>query len=148
MQVADIPAVAALLRDLAEQFIVHEFLPPARDLFLAKNDESAIAQFVSRGFQYHIAEIDGEIIGFVGIRENSHLYHLFVKQSLHRHGIGRRLWQVASEECCARGNPGIFTVNSSNNAVPIYERFGFKRTGPAQEKNGVVFNPMELRSDA
>lgn len=58
--------------------------------------------------------------------------------------IGRMPWEVARRECEAAGNHGAFTVNSSNNAVPIYERWGFRRTGPARSSNGVVCNPMKL----
>jgi ribosomal protein S18 acetylase RimI-like enzyme len=148
LQTSDIPAVAQLLRDLAEKSIVHEFSSDARDLFLAKNDESAIRNFVADGFRYHVAVLDGTLVGFVGVRSNCHLYHLFVAEALQRRGIGRRLWEIAATECRKEGNPGAFTVNSSNNAIPIYERFGFKRTAPTQNNNGVLFNPMELRFDA
>ena len=148
MRREDIPAVAVLLRELAELFIVHEFSPSARTLFLSKNDEAAIAQFVEDGFRYHVAEVDGEIVGFVGVRDSSHLYHLFVARALQGQGLGRRLWNIAYSECRERGNRGPLTVNSSNNAVVIYERFGFKRTAPMQDNDGVLFNPMVFLSDA
>jgi ribosomal protein S18 acetylase RimI-like enzyme len=148
MRREDIPAVAALLRELAELFILHEFSPSARALFLSKNNEAAIAQFVEDGFRYHVAEVAGEIVGFVGVRDNSHLYHLFVARTLQDQGLGRRLWNIASSECRQCGNGGRFMVNSSNNAVVVYERFGFKRTAPMQDNDGVLFNPMKLLSDA
>ena len=148
MIAADVPIIAALLRVLAEKYIVHEFGPAARASFLSKNDEAAIAQFVADGFRYHVAEDAGMIIGFVGVRDNRHLYHLFVAEPYHRRGIASRLWEVASSECRERGHTGPFTVNSSNNAVAIYERLGFRRTAPIQDSGGVLFNPMELPADA
>ncbi|HWI98136.1 MAG TPA: GNAT family N-acetyltransferase [Burkholderiales bacterium] len=51
-------------------------------------------------------------------------------------------WSVARTDCLAAGNPGGFTVNSSNNAVAIYEKLGFVRTAPMQNKDGVLYNPM------
>jgi ribosomal protein S18 acetylase RimI-like enzyme len=148
MVAADVAMVARLLRELAEKYIVHEFAPAARASFLSKNDEAAIAQFVADGFRYHVAEIDGTIVGFVGVRDNRHLYHLFVAEAHHRRGIARRLWEVASLECRARGHAGAFTVNSSNNAVAVYERLGFRRAAPVQDSGGVLFNPMALSADA
>jgi len=148
MVAADLPIVARLLRELAERYIVPEFVPAARISFLSKNDENAIARFVTDGFRYHIAEIDGEIVGFVGVRDNRHLYHLFVAVPYHRRGIARQLWDVASLECRERGHTGAFTVNSSNNAVAVYERLGFRRTAPIQDSGGVLFNPMASTADA
>ena len=145
----DIAAVAELLESLARASFLQEFAPEARELFLSKNSAVAIEQFVAAGFRYHVAELDSKIlnsriVGFVGIRDNKHLYHLFVAQPFQGRGIGRRLWETAAAECIAQGNPGVFTVNSSSNAVAVYERFGFKCTAPLQNVNGVLFTPMEL----
>ena len=47
---------------------------------------------------------------------------------------------VASLERRERGHAGAFTVNSSNNAIAVYERLGFRRTAPVQDSGGVLFN--------
>ena len=142
---ADIGPVASLLAALALEHITHEFDARARERFLAKNDESNIRDFVARGFRYHVAESHGRIVGFVGMRDNRHLYHLFVANDFQRRGVARRLWTVAREECVAAGNPGKFTVNSSNNAVAVYEKLGFVRFGPMKNDDGVLYNPMATR---
>jgi ribosomal protein S18 acetylase RimI-like enzyme len=142
MSHADIASVASLLESLAREHIIHEFGPHAREVFLTKNNENSIREFVAQGFRYHVAELNGRIIGFVGVRDNKHLYHLFVANEFQRQGLGRQLWNVARAQCLAAGNPGNFTVNSSNNAVAIYERLGFVRTGPMQNRDGVLYNPM------
>jgi ribosomal protein S18 acetylase RimI-like enzyme len=142
----DIAVVASLLETLAKEHIIHEFGPRARELFLAKNSEQSIREFVANGFRYHVAELDGRIIGFVGVRDNKHLYHLFVANEYQRQGLGRRLWNTARTECLAAGNPGTFTVNSSNNAVAIYEKLGFVRTAATQDTDGVLYNPMAINN--
>jgi ribosomal protein S18 acetylase RimI-like enzyme len=143
---ADISAVAALLETLAHEYILHEFAPEARAQFLSKNNADSIRGLVEKGFRYHVATVKNRIVGFVGTRDNSHLYHLFVANEFQRQGLGRRLWNTARSECVAAGNTGTFTVNSSNNSIPVYERFGFVRSGPAQNMSGVIYNPMALRS--
>ena len=142
---ADVPSVASLLEFLGREHIIHEFSAEAQARFLANNNEDRIRAFVARGFRYHVAESAGRIVGFVGVRDNKHLYHLFVANDFQRRGLGRRLWVAARDECIAAGNPGLFTVNSSNNAVPVYERLGFARSGPAKNNGGVVYNPMAMQ---
>jgi GNAT superfamily N-acetyltransferase len=142
----DIEPVAQLLAALATEFIAWEFEPAARERFLEKNNAPAIREFLLHNYRYHVAERGGELVGFVGVRDNKHLYHLFVAKSAQGRGVGRKLWEFAKRDCGANGHHGAFTVNASNNAVPIYERFGFIRDGAAQNSNGVIYNPMKLEA--
>jgi ribosomal protein S18 acetylase RimI-like enzyme len=147
LRLDDIDKVAALLERLARGAITGEFTPQAEEKFLRNNDATAIQGFVAAGFRYWVAENDQGIVGFVGVRDSSHLYHLFVAEAFQRQGLARRLWQTARDACCAAGNPGRFTVNSSNNAIGVYEAFGFRRSQPMQDSDGVLYNPMVLEGD-
>ncbi len=140
----DIPAVAALLRELAREYIVHESPPEGASTFLAENDEMGVRGFLARGHVYHVAVIDSAVAGFVAVRDRSHLFHLFVGKRWHRRGVARALWQTAYDAALQAGGDGAFTVNSSNFAVPVYEAFGFVRVGPTQCAKGLYFNPMRL----
>jgi GNAT superfamily N-acetyltransferase len=142
----DIPAVAALLRRAAEEFILHESTPEDGAVFLAEQGEEAVRAFVAKGFVYHIAEVDGELAGFIAVRERSHVYSLYVDKDFHRRGIARRLWETARDAATGPGHPGAFTVNASNHAVPFYAALGFVPTAPMQV--GIVrYNPMRLVLD-
>ena len=144
----DIDAVASLLSELATEFIIGEFEAAAQEQFLRKNDAQAIRAFIAGTHRYHVAEVDGQLTGFVGVRDNKHLYHLFVAKTMQRQGIGQALWEFAKRECVANGNSGPFTVNSSHNAVPVYERWGFRRDGSTQTTNGIEYNPMKLETES
>ncbi len=133
-----------MLRTLAEEFIVHDIAPPAAATFLAENSTEGVQGFIDSGIVYHVAEIDGVIAGFVAVRDRKHLFHLFVDRAWHRRGIARRLWDVARQAAIDAGGAGCFTVNSSNYAMPVYEKFGFVRTAPTQESKGLRYNPMQL----
>lgn len=138
------PAMAALLRSLALEFIVHESTPLGAATFLAENDENGIRSYLARGYVCHVA-LDGDrLAGFIAIRDNSHLFHLFVGTAWQRQGLARRLWHAARAAAIARGGDGNFTVNASNYAVPAYERLGFVRVAPTQCVRGLSFNPMLL----
>jgi ribosomal protein S18 acetylase RimI-like enzyme len=143
---ADIPAAAALLRRAAEEFILHESTPQNAARFLAEQGEDGLRRFIAAGYVYHVALVDGELAGFIGIRERSHIYGLYVDKRWQRRGIARRLWDTARAVALAGAagtHPGEFTVNASNYAVALYEAFGFERTAPTQV--GIVhYNPMRL----
>jgi ribosomal protein S18 acetylase RimI-like enzyme len=141
----DIPAVAQLLNVLSREFIVHESPPEGASTFLRENDEEGIRRYIGMGHVYHVAAADGEIAGFIAVREKQHLFHMFVGVKWQRQGLGRKLWEIARAQAIADGGSGSFTVNASNYAVAMYEALGFVRTAPTQCVKGLYFNPMELQ---
>lgn len=140
----DIPAVAGLFGALAMEYIVNDSAPEAASKFVRDNDADAVRRLVAAGMRYHVAERGDKIVGFVALRDRKHLYHLFVDTPFHRQGIATALWAVAREEAIAAGNPGVFTVNASNYALPVYQKMGFVQTEPMQLKDGLYYNPMQL----
>jgi ribosomal protein S18 acetylase RimI-like enzyme len=142
---ADIPAAAALLRRAAEEFILHESTPQDAAAFLADQGEVALRSRIAAGYVYHVALVDGELAGFVGVRERSHVYGLYVDKRYQRRGIGRALWETARAAALdgASEHTGVFTVNASNYAVPSYLALGFARTAPMQVSI-VRYNPMRF----
>jgi ribosomal protein S18 acetylase RimI-like enzyme len=142
---ADLATVAHLLNVLAREFIVHESTPAGACTFLRENDEEAIRGYITKGHAYHVADAEGEIAGFIAVRERTHLFHMFVAVKWQRQGLCRKLWEVARAQAIAAGGNGSFTVNASNYAVPVYESLGFVRTAPTQCLKGLYFNPMELK---
>ena len=98
-------------------------------------------------FQYQVIEHDSEIVGVVGMRRPSHLFHLHVAPSFHKRGLGRRLWNAAKERALQLDQPDRFTVNSSTYAVPFYEKLGFQAAAP-EIRGGVEFVPMSMPTTA
>lgn len=140
----DIPAVAHLMRALSTEFIVNESSSAAASTFVRENDENGLRGFVDAGVRYHVAERDGRIVGFIAVRDQTHLFHMFVDKRHHRQGIARALWSVARQAAIEAGNRGVFTVNSSNYALPVYKALGFVQTESMQFKHGLYYNPMKL----
>lgn len=140
----DIAPAARLLATLTDQFIAHESAPDTAAVFKLQHNEDGIRGFVAAGMVYYVAEIDGALAGFIALRDNRHVFHMFVDQARHRRGIARALWEVARAAAIKAGNAGLFTVNSSNYAVPAYQSMGFERTDVMQFKDGIYYNPMQL----
>ena len=95
-----------------------------------------------QGLEYSnfIYEIDGKIIGYLAMKGNNHLFHLFVSEKHQGEGLSRKLWEFAMSECVS----DIYTLRSSLYAVPVYKKFGFIESAIAGEKEGIGFHPMEL----
>jgi GNAT superfamily N-acetyltransferase len=142
--VADSEQISKLVYGLAEKFIAPEFTPGGAKALLSSMKSGEIEKYIESGFTYHLAEIDGQLVGVVGIKDNSHLFHLFVDERLQKRGVARELWRVVVESSLSKGNPGVFTVNSSKYALPFYEKLGFIVEAGFQEKNGVIYVPMKL----
>jgi len=139
----DVPAITSLIRSLLP------FLTHASDgvSYADTVTEENVLGFVTESDgRYQVAVVDGELAGVVSIRDNSHLFHLYVAERFHWRGIARALWQAARDDALERGNPGRFTVKASPYAVGVYERFGFKATGLHAEQGGLVYVPMLLEA--
>ena len=95
-------------------------------------------------YRHYLAESDSGLSGFIALRDESHVYHLFVEPDVHRQGIARSLWMHAKSSSSHKR----FTVNSSLFAVAVYERLGFVATEGPQTKNGLAFVPMVYAHDS
>ncbi|NJD07951.1 MAG: GNAT family N-acetyltransferase [Methylococcaceae bacterium] len=107
-------------------------------------EETAIRRYMASGYRYHVAEAHGELAGVISVRNNQHLYHLFVAEPFQGQGLARALWLTAKSASVEAGNPGVFTVNSSRFAVGMYKNFGFIGHGEMVDQSGVIHIPMQL----
>lgn len=142
----DAAAISRLIVALAETHILHEFDAVAGEHFRAAVSPGAIAGYMAAEFRYHVAEDAGGPVGVVATRGDGHLYHLFVAEAAQGRGLARRLWNVARQASRAAGHEGDFTVFSSRHAVGLYEKLGFERDGPDDERHGIVSIPMRFRA--
>ncbi len=148
MTEADLPAAAALMRELALEFFLNDCSDDAVAAFTRENDADGLRRFMHAGTQYYVAEVAQGLAGFIAMRDNQHLFHMFVAKEHQRQGLARALWRHARQRAIEQGNGGLFTLNASNYAVPVYERMGFVRTAPTQYKHDIPFNPMQLDENA
>jgi GNAT superfamily N-acetyltransferase len=142
---ADALPISEFVCALSREFITPEFPAAAQASFLRDHSEAKVKERLAGDFRFYVAEEVGEIAGVAAIRSNAHLYYLFVGKRHQRAGLARRLLTQVVEGSVARGNPGKFTVNASNHAVPAYEKLGFRRIEPTRNTDGILYNPMELR---
>jgi len=141
----DAEVLSHLVHRVVSYFTIHQDGRGAEPFFSSITSTAMAERLQSPQFRYWIAvDIQQEIIGAVGIRDNSHLYHLFVDPQHHQRGYGTQLWMHVKAYALANGNPGVFTVNSSLFAEKMYRQFGFVATAEKQEMHGLAFIPMTL----
>jgi hypothetical protein len=135
---SDATAISLLIHSLAG-YIEDEPVNPQVESYLDTiTPEALSARIAAPGFTYIVAEDHSGVCGVAALRDSRHVYHLFVRQELHRRGLARELW----ERLRSSSSSSFFTVNSSLFAVPVYTRLGFVSTGEKQSRNGVTVQPM------
>lgn len=141
--VADAPAIKTLVESLSHYYL-NEEVGDNQDILLPLWFANTLttSQFESRlsssDFANFVYVEQGQVVGYLSIKEKHHLYHLFVAQAHQRKGLSKKLWNHALSVVGYHD----YTVRSSLYAVPIYRQFGFKESGPAASKEGIGFQPM------
>ena len=117
-----------------------------RRKFMDYAEPKAMAARVRSDHFVLLAEEGGRIAGMIEMRDHRHVSLFFVEPHRQGLGLGGELLRRALE-ICRSADPGVreVTVNSSPNAIAVYERMGFKATGREQTISGVRSTPMRLK---
>lgn len=138
---SEIAAASVLAREAFNQSVAPHYQPEGVSEFHRYASAEALAQRHLAGHITLVADLSGELLGMLHLREHSHVSMLFVRSSHRRQGIGRGLLNAARK---LPGDSGRgLTVSSSPNAVSTYERLGFRITGAEQCVHGIRFIPMQ-----
>lgn len=130
----ELPAACALAWEVFCQFEAPEYAPEGAAEFRRTLDDG---ELISRMYFYGAFAGD-TLIGILAMRKPRHISLFFVKESWHRRGIGRQLFDAMVRDY----GPQEFTVHSSPYAVEVYRRLGFVPTGTEQVTNGIRYIPM------
>lgn len=140
----DIPAAAALIRQVFDEFEAPEYARQGIETFHRFIAPEALATQLRSGAMQAWGALRGErLTGVVAITRRNHISLLFVDKSCHRQGIARALFAVVRDLCRTAPELSRITVNSSPYAVAVYRRLGFIPTSAEQTVDGIRFTPME-----
>ncbi len=142
--IADAPRISELIITVAHYFSSDNDGGIAK-WFLDSVLPSAVEGYIrNENYNYLVASSGRVLAGVISVRDKTHVHHLFVAPDFHRQGVAMRLWERAKADAVSAGNNEGFFVRSSEYAVAVYERFGFRVAGARAEKNGIAFVPMRL----
>ena len=105
--------------------------------------EAVQNRFNSEKYFALICEVGGLPVGYLAMIDYEKIDHMFVLAEYRERGIATKLWAEAHEICSASGYGRYYWVRSSTYAEPVYESFGFRRSGERQSSSGISFQLME-----
>lgn len=142
--VNDSTEISALISRNAKSLLIDDFEGDGLTFFLNAVSARSIRDYMEQGFRYMVALASQEIVGVIAVKDNRHMFHLFVDKDHHKKGIAKLLWDHISRDSIESGKTDKFTLNSTSYALPVYERWGFNVTDEQQTRHGISFTPMEL----
>lgn len=99
----------------------------------------ADSEYIRNLSTYAAFDDSGNIAGMLATRNSGrHIALFFVDSAYQRLGIGRRLFELAKNDCPDE----VMTVNAAPYAIPIYQKLGFNVKDVEQIVNGIRFTPM------
>jgi ribosomal protein S18 acetylase RimI-like enzyme len=147
----ELPAVAAMVRQVFDRFVAPAYTTAGRRSFLAYARPVRIGDRLEQDHRVLIAEEQGRLAGMIEVRGAGHVSMLFVDGDCQRRGVGRALLRAAfapppvgARRGAGRPPPAadLITVNAAPNSIAAYERLGFRPTGPEKTVKGLRFLPM------
>ncbi|PAJ73983.1 GNAT family N-acetyltransferase [Pseudoalteromonas sp. NBT06-2] len=140
----DVNEISELISRLSLKYIAPNCSDQGIELLIESMKPNSLTQYMNTNYLYHIIKDDNVLVGVIAIRDNSHLFHMFVADTYQGKGIAKKLWLYAKGVCFKNGNVGKFTVNSALNAKSVYLKLGFKPIAGIRENKGVKDIPMIL----
>ncbi|RAO77341.1 GNAT family N-acetyltransferase [Dyella jiangningensis] len=142
----DAPAIGVLARRVVRRWILPEQPAEAAGPLLAGMSARAIRRKMADGQRFHLAFVGDVLAGVVAIREDSHVFQLFVGTRYQGRGIARKLWRRVLTDSVRRAGTRYFTLNAAIGAVPVYLRLGFEPNASAKvPRSKLVTVPMIYR---
>jgi diamine N-acetyltransferase len=139
---ADLPAIDRVFRQSFCDTFAYLYRPEDLAAFLAQfTPEAWAGEFHDRAYRFHVAEEDGEVVGYVKLgpsvlpiepeQPSIELRQLYVLKEHHGSGIARVLTDWALAEAQRAGARELYlTVYTENyRAKRFYDRYGFEAVG-------------------
>lgn len=127
------------------QFEANEYPPEGVENFERFVTDSTIHRmFIIGSYHLFVAYAGATLVGMITLRDASHISLLFVDEKYHRQGIGRALVQYVKSYLASENGVSHLTVNASPYGVEFYHKLGFQDVRPQEQKDGIIYTPMEF----
>lgn len=111
------------------------------------SDSMLRRMFLLGTYHMYVAIYKEKIVGMVSLRDENHISLLFVDETYHKQGIGRKLIDCIGAFAKEEYGKSSITVNASPYGFGFYRKLGFTATSPVERKDGIIYTSMkkELR---
>lgn len=128
------------------QFEAGDYQPEGIENFREFISDQWLKKMFLKGEYVMILALDHtRIIGMITIRNINHISLLFVEGIYHRHGVGASLISAAETFLIRIRGIQRMTVNAAPYALGFYHKMGFVDMDQQQEKEGILYTPMEMQ---
>ncbi|HEY1148842.1 MAG TPA: GNAT family N-acetyltransferase, partial [Pseudoduganella sp.] len=94
----DAPAISALIVTLQPFLTIAPDGAGAEQFMATIQPEVIAANLRAENYRYQLALLADTLAGVVAVRDNTHLFNLYVAEEFHGQGLGRKLWEAARED--------------------------------------------------
>jgi GNAT superfamily N-acetyltransferase len=136
--------ISEFIKELFFESIANLYDNMGREVFLEYIHPIALQERfeeVQRFSQYVVLRQE-VLLGWMEVRDDSHISMLFVHKDYQRRGIGKNLIQIAIDNAIHTNNQAL-TLNSSPNSIEAYLTLGFTLLSDLCMINGVKFYEMK-----
>ncbi len=140
----DLPDAIDVMAESFEKLVAPAWSDNAIQLFLESDlSIEKLGGFIAGGFICLKAVENGRMLGVLVFSSNRKLAHLFVRPEAFRTGVASMLFSHARGKVAERLDVEYIELVSTECAVVVYEKLGFRKSARAFRYNGCIFQPME-----
>jgi GNAT superfamily N-acetyltransferase len=144
----DASAIAVLARRVVRRWIIPNQPRQGAVALEAALTTPVIRDKILAGQRFYLAFVDDTLAGIAAVRNDTHVFQLFVGTRHQGQGIARKLWNRLRRDCMRRAGTRVFTLNAAHGAIPAYLHLGFIWDSDPRRVPGVVESmPMIYRVD-
>jgi len=121
---SDAPILAAIYAAAIDELTAEDYTDEQRYAWIAlAEDEQTFGQRLAASLTL-VAIVEGEPVGFISLRDNLSIEHLYVSPNIIREGVATALCDALERLATARGAQKL-TVDSSDTAEPFFKQRGY-----------------------
>jgi len=121
---ADAPILAAIYAAAIDELTAEDYTDEQRYAWIAlAEDEQTFGLKLAASLTL-VAIVEGEPVGFISLRDNLSIEHLYVSPNIIREGVATALCDALERLATARGAQKL-TVDSSDTAEPFFKQRGY-----------------------
>ncbi len=121
---SDAPILAAIYAAAIDELTAEDYTDEQRYAWIGlAEDEQTFGQRLAAALTL-VAIVEGEPVGFVSLRDNLLIEHLYVSPNIIREGVATALCDALEKLAAARGAQKL-TVDSSDTAEPFFKERGY-----------------------
>ena len=133
----DLPEINKLIKTIFLEEYLTKITSQGSDNFLKFISYESLLKRKNGGSKIWLYKINIELVGVLEINRENHIFLYFVKKKYRGEKIGKALFNYVKKQIS-----GDITANSTDYALPIYQKLGFIQTGIPKNRGGIIVSPV------